>query len=194
MTKLLQQSNRYSAVAIALHWLIAACFIGLLTVGFIMTHLEDDTLSLKFTLYQWHKSFGVTLLLLTLVRIMWRLTNVPPPPLNEGWQANASLVAHGLLYVLTLLIPLAGWAMVSASPWNIPTVLYGVIPWPHLPYLPDLADKQSAEAVLKLTHKTLAYFAASLAVLHGAAAFRHHFLLKDKTLMRMIPPRKGPTS
>lgn len=192
MTRPQHHDDRYSGIAIALHWLIAACFVGLLSVGFFMSRLGDDALSLKFTLYQWHKSFGITLLLLTVARIGWRLISPAPAPLASGWHKQAASAGHILLYSLTLFIPLAGWAMVSVSPWNIPTVLYGTIPWPHLPYLPEVADKQGAEAVLKLAHKTLAYLGAGLAVLHMFAALRHHFLLKDRTLMRMIPRLKGP--
>lgn len=182
---------RYSWFAIAMHWLIALVLFGLLFVGFYMARLGDDELSLKFSLYQWHKSFGISLLLLTLVRLAWRWFHPPPPSLAQGWQRRAATVSHGLLYALTLAVPLAGWAMVSASPWNIPTVLFGLIPWPHLPPFDTLSDKQAAETLLKGAHRFLAYGAASVAALHILAALQHHFVLRDGTLARMMPLHKG---
>ncbi len=182
----------YNKVAILLHWLIAGCFVGLFCVGFYMARLGDDALSLKFTLYQWHKSFGITVLLLAVIRLAWRFTHTPPAILASGWQAYAAKAAHGALYTLTLLIPLVGWAMVSASPWNIPTVLFGFIPWPHLPLLPDLADKRAAEDVLKLVHMSLAYGTAFLVLAHAGAAFHHHFRLRDNTLVRVVPFLQEP--
>lgn len=184
--------HTYNKVAILLHWLVAGCFAGLLCVGFYMARIGDDALSLKFTLYQWHKSFGVTVLLLTVLRLVWRITHTPPVLLASGWQAYAARTGHVALYILTLLIPLAGWAMVSASPWNIPTVLFGFIPWPHLPLLPDLADKPAAEEMLKLVHMSLAYGTAFLVLAHAGAAFHHHFRLRDNTLVRIIPFIKEP--
>lgn len=181
---------RYSLVAIILHWLIALGFMGMIGVGFYMTSLGDSDLSLKFTLYQWHKSFGITILLLTIFRLGWRATHAPPRPENSltRMQKFAKGV-HGILYVLTLVIPLVGWAMVSASPFNIPTVLFGELNWPHLPYFSNLPDKDHAESLLKLLHKTLAYGAAALVLGHIAAALRHHFILKDATLVKMMPNR-----
>lgn len=182
--------TRYSLVAIILHWLIALGFIGMIGVGFYMTSLGNGDLSLKFTLYQWHKSFGVTIMLLTICRLGWRITHAPPPPdYTSARTKNLKKAAHAILYVLTLLIPLAGWAMVSASPFNIPTILFGEIHWPHLAYFNDLPDKQSAENLLKLLHKILAYGTAALVLGHIAAALRHHFILKDTTLVKMTPIR-----
>ena len=182
------QMERYSTIAILLHWLIAVLFIGMIGVGFYMTGLGDADLSLKFSLYQWHKSFGVTIMLLTLCRLGWRLTHAPPIGATPPAKAQiAAKVAHILFYFLTLAIPLVGWAMVSASPFNIPTLLFGELHWPHLAFFNNFPDKTSAESTLKLIHKTLAYGTAVLAVGHIAAALRHHFILRDHTLAKMIP-------
>jgi cytochrome b561 len=89
-------------------------------------------------------------------------------------------------------MPLVGWALVSASPFNIPTVLYGVVPWPHLPIVTDLPNKAAVEAGLKLVHASGAWFLIALLVLHAGAALRHHFVLRDDTLRRMLPSL-GPT-
>jgi len=180
--------KRYSNIAILLHWLIALLFLGMVGVGFYMTSLGDTDLSLKFSLYQWHKSFGITIMLLTLCRLGWRLTHTPPHNNNfSTWDQRLAATVHILLYFLTLAIPLAGWAMVSASPFNIPTLLFGELHWPHFMFLSELPDKASAESTLKLVHKTLAYGAATLALAHIAAALRHHFILRDTTLAKMMP-------
>ena len=188
MNTLQPQAKRYSLIAVLLHWLIALLFAGMIGVGFYMTRLGDTELGLKFSLYQWHKSFGITIMLLTLCRLGWRLTHTPPRNTNfRAWDQRIAATVHILLYSLTFAIPLMGWAMVSASPFNIPTLLFGEFHWPHFTFLSELPDKASAESMLKLIHKTLAYGAAALALVHMAAALRHHFILRDNTLMKMIP-------
>jgi cytochrome b561 len=181
--------ERYSLVAIVMHWLIALLFLSMIVAGYTMTSLSEDDLNLKFSLYQWHKSFGITILLLTLLRLGWRLSNSPPKMPKTRVHQTAKLM-HGLLYGLTLLIPLAGWALVSASPFNIPTILFGEFNWPHLPYFSTLPDKQSMEASLKLVHKGLAYGTGALVMGHITAALYHHFLLKDQTLAKMMPKKR----
>lgn len=174
---------RYSAVAIGLHWLIALAIVALVVIGIIMTGLPDTELARKFLLYQWHKSVGVTVLLLSLVRLGWRLAQRPPPlPGNlKPWERAAARLTHAGFYVLIIVIPLLGWAMVSASPYNIPTVLYGEIPWPHLPV------PKSAFGAFKAGHVWLAFGAVGLLALHVAAALKHHYILRDDVLARMLP-------
>lgn len=190
----MNSANTYGYIAILFHWLVAVILVGMLGLGFYMTGLGDSEISLKFSLYQWHKSFGILVLLLTFARLGWRTFNPAPPPLDVGWRKKAAKVSHTMLYALTLLVPLAGWMMVSASPWNIPTVLFDVVSWPHVPGLAGLEDKASAEAAFKLVHKTLAYSTALLVLLHASAAVHHHLMLKDKTLVRMIPILREPTT
>lgn len=175
--------TRYSAVAIVLHWLIALAIVTLVVIGIVMTGLPDTELTRKFTLYQWHKSLGITVLLLSLLRLAWRLTHRPPPLPDtlKPWERLAARATHIGFYVLIIVIPLLGWAMVSASPYNIPTVLYGEIPWPHLPV------PKSAFEAFKAGHVWLAFGAVALLVLHVAAALKHHYILKDDVLARMLP-------
>ncbi|WP_308911001.1 cytochrome b [Pseudokordiimonas caeni] len=177
-------ANRYSLVAIILHWLIATMVIALLILGPVMTGMGDDDLMLKFDLYQWHKSLGISVLLLTLVRIGWRIMKAPPP-LPVAMTRRDILLArtmHALLYALTLAIPLAGWVMVSTSPLGVPTYLYGTVPWPHLP-----VSGEAAEAIAKTVHATLAWGLTILAAGHILAALYHQFALKDGLLARMFP-------
>ena len=179
---------RYTRVAIALHWLSALAVLGLIAIGLAMTH-GDLAPMRRFQLYQWHKSVGLTVLALTLLRLGWRLAHRPPPlpatlPARERVGAHA---AHALLYGLLVGLPLVGWAVVSASPFSLPTVLYGVVPWPHLPVLPELANKAAVEAVLKQVHAWGAWILIGLLLLHVGAALRHHLVLRDDTLRRMLP-------
>ncbi|ACK52109.1 cytochrome B561 [Methylocella silvestris BL2] len=178
----------YDGVAIALHWLIALGVVALGVIGFSMTRLTLSTLQ-QFQLYQLHKSIGVTVLLAILLRILWRLSHRPPPlsaaiPEAERRVAKA---AHIGLYAAMLLAPLTGWAVVSASPYNIPTVLFGVLPWPHLPFFTEIENKAPVEAALKLAHHLAVYALFALVAVHAAAALRHHFVLRDGVLARMLP-------
>jgi cytochrome b561 len=133
-------------------------------------------------------------LLAVLLRILWRLDHRPPPlPAMPPLERAAAEGTHWLLYGLMLVIPLTGWALVSVSPFNLPTVLYGVMPWPHLPVFPDLADKAGVEAVVKLIHGKLAWALTALIALHAAAALRHHFILRDAVLRRMLPTGRRAT-
>jgi cytochrome b561 len=186
--------RRYTLVAIGFHWLIAAVLLVLIVFGLVMTKLGLPP-ARQFQLYQLHKSIGITVLLLSVLRLAWRLSHRPPPltdmPCLERRLAEG---AHGLLYVLIIGLPLSGWAMVSASRYNIPTVLFGVIRWPHLPILPALQNKAPAEAALKLIHAYGAYVLIALVLLHAGAALRHHFVLKDGTLRRMVPRLRRPAS
>ena len=178
---------RYGPVAIALHWLTALAVAGLMVVGEVMTGLAKGS-SLKFTLYQWHKSVGITVLLLTLLRLGWRLAHRPPPPTGlASWERQGAAVVHAVLYGLLLALPLLGWAAVSASPLNIPTVLFGVVPWPHLPGFAALVDRAALAEVLEDVHSDGASIMMLVACLHILAALWHHFYRKDEVLLRMTP-------
>ena len=179
--------ERYHLVAIILHWVIALGILALIAMGLGMTHLGLAPMA-KFQLYQLHKSIGITVLLAVLLRILWRLTHRPPPlPAMPPLEKAAAEGTHWLLYILMLAIPLSGWALVSVSPFNLPTVLYGVLPWPHLPVLPELANKAAVEAVVKLIHGKLAWALTAIIALHAGAALRHHFILRDGVLRRILP-------
>lgn len=190
-------ATRYSLVAIVLHWAVAIGIAALVLIGLAMAHLDLAPLQ-KFKLYQLHKSVGVTVLLLAFLRLGWRLTHAAPrlPATMSLRDALAARAAHWLLYVLQFAVPLAGWALVSVSVLGIPTLLYGVVPWPHLPFLTTIADKAPVEAVVETMHAWLAYSLVAVVVAHAAAALRHHLIIRDDILTRMVPflrPRT-PTS
>jgi cytochrome b561 len=183
-------SPTYGAVAKTLHWLIAAAIVAMLIIGWTMANMDKSN-SWRFSLFQFHKSLGITILLLSLFRLYWRLTHpVPPYPAHmAAWEKFAARSTHWLFYILMIGMPLVGWAIVSASPNNLPTMLYGVLPWPHLPVLPglDLDSKKQIGGVLDAMHDYGAYLLAGLLVLHVAAAHKHHWLDGDDVLTRMAP-------
>ena len=183
-------ARRYSAVAILLHWVSALGVLVLIGLGLTMTHADLAPLR-QFQLYQWHKSVGITVLALTALRVLWRLTHRPPthPAGMPARERRAAGAAHALLYLLLIGLPLTGWAVVSLSPFNIPTVLYGLVPWPHLPLADLVPDPDAAEGLLKRVHALGAWFLAALLAVHVAAALRHHLLLRDDVLRRMLPGR-----
>ena len=180
---------RYDPVAMTLHWLLAAMIVGSLGVGLYMTGLPLSPARIK--LYNWHKWAGVTILLLSALRLLWRLRH-PPPPLPSHaaatmprWQRTGYRASHALMYLLFLAVPLFGWAYSSAL--GFPVVWFGVLP------LPDLmpVDKELAEAVLKPLHKGSAFTLAAVALLHVAAVLKHHWIDRDGILKRMWPaPRQ----
>lgn len=187
------RGQRYTAVAQALHWLLAVALVAMVIMGLAMAHAPLATAT-KFKLYQLHKSVGITILLLAVLRLAWRLTH-RPPPLPIGMPASEKAAAHGahvLLYALMIGLPLAGWALVSISPINLPTVLYGLVPWPHLPVLSGLprAEKSAWAPMVADVHAYGAYALSALVAVHVLAALRHHFLLRDDTLRRMLPGRR----
>lgn len=174
-------AERYGHTAIAFHWLLAVMIVGTFGVGLYMHELPNSLAKLK--LYNYHKWAGTTILALSALRLLWRLTHRPPADLPmPAWQAQAAHVTHGLLYLMFFVVPLVGWAYSSAA--GFPIVLYGVLP------LPDFVspDKALAEAI-KPWHGRLAWLLAVLVVMHIAAALKHHFIDRDGLLLRMRPGR-----
>lgn len=180
-------SNRYNSVAISLHWLIAILLVGLVVLAKIMNSLEDDD-PFRFELIQWHKSFGITALVLVVIRLLWRLTHRPPvlPATMSKLERFGAEAAHRILYLLMFMIPLSGWIMVSASPLNLKTELFGLIPWPHIPFVSALPDKAAITGQFVEYHYWLAHGLVFVVVVHIAAALRHQLFLKDNIMSRML--------
>lgn len=181
-------STRYSHVAIVLHWLIAVLIIAMLAAGKFMTSLEE-TSALRFDLTQWHKSFGLTLLLLSVFRLVWRLTHRPPAPatIRPAWERFAASLTHFLFYFLLLFLPISGWLMVSASPLNISTFLFDLVRVPHLPIASTASNRAELAELFNTFHEYASGILIVLLLLHIAAALRHQFGLKDAVLTRMTP-------
>jgi cytochrome b561 len=175
--------GRYSAVAIALHWLLGLSIFAMFAIGVYMSDLPISPLKLK--LYNYHKWAGISFLILSVLRLLWRLTNRPPalPRVIEqampGWQTKLYHATHVALYALFFAVPLIGWAYSSAA--GFPVVLFGVLP------LPDFmsVDKEFAKQIKEL-HGLSAFALLGLALLHIAAALKHHFIDKDGLINRML--------
>jgi cytochrome b561/polyisoprenoid-binding protein YceI len=185
---------RYTTVAITLHWLIALAIIGMIALGWYMGDVEDR--GTRFALIQLHKSIGITILLLSVSRIAWRLMNPPPaePPM-PALQAAAAKFVHVAFYVLIIVMPLTGWIMVSASATGIGTKLFTLIPWPHIPGIADLpvATKKELHEPLEFIHSKLAWVVIALLGLHVVGALKHQFMDKDGLMARMLPGLFGRT-
>jgi cytochrome b561/polyisoprenoid-binding protein YceI len=168
---------RYSTGAIILHWLLALALAFQIAIGFAMPHRGPYS----FAPMQLHKSVGITILLLTLIRLGWRLVRRPPDAVEEGWTAMAARIVHWAFYAVLVLGPISGWIIVSTAPLHVPTVLFGVVPWPHLPLSPSI--NRPMEAI----HEALSWIAIGLFVLHVAGALGHQFLLRDPVIKRIAP-------
>ena len=186
MTTSSQRSTRYGLTAIALHWLLAAALVGIFVAGLYMTNLPFSVQRLK--LYNWHKWAGVTILALSVLRLVWRITHRPPAlpaamaSAMPRWQHLAHHGTHHLMYALFFIVPLVGWAYSSAA--GFPIVWFSVLPLPSfMPVSPELA------AAIKPWHQITAYALAALVVLHVAAVIKHQLIDRDGLIWRMLPGR-----
>jgi cytochrome b561 len=173
-------STRYTPAAVALHWILAILIIGNLVFGLYTVNLPISPQKLK--LFSYHKWVGVTVLLLSAARLLWRATHAAPalPDAMKPWEKALAHASHTLLYVLFFAAPLSGWLFSSAAGFQ--TVYLGVLP------IPDLLSKNKELAeVLKLAHHWINYTLAAVVVLHAAAALKHHFVDRDDVLTRMLP-------
>ncbi|MEL7542427.1 MAG: cytochrome b/b6 domain-containing protein [Pseudomonadota bacterium] len=179
---------RYTAVAITLHWVMAALLIGMVVLGNFMF---DDEGREIFWLYQLHKSIGITVLILTVARIIWRIMNPPPPDMAPmaGWESALSKVTHIGFYGLMLALPLSGWLLVSAAPVQVPTLLYDAVRWPHLPGVPDLETQTKAQiySLASQAHELMGWMLAGLIALHVGGAAKHIVVDRVPLLSRMTP-------
>jgi cytochrome b561 len=172
--------TRYDAVAQFFHWLIAA----LIVTQFALAWTADDLpLGLrKLALLARHKSFGMTVLMLAVLRLLWRWSHRPPelPKTMMPIEVKLAHASHSVLYVLLFAMPLSGWLMSSAKNYSVSW--FGLFTWPNL-----IAKNEAAFSALRETHHVLSWALLAIAILHVLAAFKHHFLNKDSVLLRMLP-------
>ncbi|WCP13227.1 Cytochrome b561 [Sphingobium sp. AntQ-1] len=168
---------RYTAVARALHWAIAVLILLNLALGF-----AHDAFPKDWAVMPVHKSIGLTILALTLLRIVWRLVHPAPrlPAAMPLWEKGAAHATHFLFYALMLILPLSGWIMTSAGtrPLN----------WFFLFDVPKFGVGKE-DAIVGLSrgaHELLPWLWAALIAIHVSAALRHHLVLKDDVLRRML--------
>ena len=169
---------RYTRVAIVLHWTIATLIVANLAIGLLHDSLLKGTIPL-------HKSIGMLVLLLGLVRLGWRFAHRPPPlPASvRVWERRLSAVIHWLFYALIVLIPLSGWIFTSASLKRHPLSFFGLFPLPMFPVPQDKA----ISSVWADRHELMAYLMIGLLVLHVVGALKHRFVERDRVLDRMLP-------
>lgn len=176
---------RWGVVSQLFHWTCAALVVALGAIGLYMTELSSPVAKIR--IYALHKSLGITLLALVVLRLLWRWTRPAPGPV-PGMTRHLRLAAdgtHGLLYVMMIAMPLSGWLYNSASGYPLQ--------WFRRFNLPALAGKD--EQLARLAHALHEYGFWLLLVLvvgHVGAALYHHLFLDDGTLHRMLPWRRRP--
>lgn len=193
-------SQRYSAVAIVLHWTIAAAIAFMIPLGWWMGDAleEGENLAQAIAAYQVHKSVGLTILALSLARLAWRLTHRAPPlpDAMKPWERQLAVATHWAFYALMIAMPLTGWLYVSTQwsagddrPLQVPTLWFGLFEVPHLFGLNAASEgvRSAAATGLEFAHSKLAWGAIVLAALHAGAALKHHVVDRDSVLARMIP-------
>lgn len=177
-----QNAGRYSAVAIALHWIIAIMIV----LNFVGAFEAEDLPSAeKAYAMAGHKAMGITILVLSVLRLVWRLAKRSPPLIEtlKTWEAAVAKVTHLLFYFLMIAVPLAGWGLHSAASGGKPLTWFGQF---DIPALPVGAGKPIV-GVFQDLHEMLAFLMLGLAVLHVAAALKHQFIDRDGTLRRIVP-------
>ncbi len=177
----------YGAVAKFFHWATAFIILGLIIVGLYMVRLSYSPYMLE--VYALHKSFGLLVLWLVGLRLIWRSFNIQPAPHQNHtlWERLAAKIAHVFIYIAMIGMPLSGWLLSSAGQYPIP--FFGL-------QMPDLIGANPSIAkIMAITHEYLAYILIIVIGLHAAGALKHHIIDKDSTLKRMmaVPMHKiGP--
>ncbi len=179
--------ERWGSVAKFFHWAIVLLVIGQFVLAFIADDLPVGMQ--KLAILARHKSFGITILALATLRLLWRAANRSPamPATMANWERLGARAAHALLYALLFAVPLAGWIMSSAK--NFPVSWFGLL------QLPDLvAPSESTFAIAHEAHEILAFTLGGVATLHLLAALKHHFINRDSVLRRMLPFARVPVA
>jgi cytochrome b561 len=170
----------YSAVARTFHWLTAALVLTMLPIGIAMATFDLGG-AVEDPMYHIHRSIGATVLVLTVLRLIYRLSH-PAPPLPAdmpGWQQVAALATHWGLYALLIVQPIVGW--IATSAYRAPVLYFWLFELP--PIWPE--NRPFSEAMF-VVHRSIGIVIATLITVHIAAALYHHFILKDGVLKRMV--------
>lgn len=182
---LFNNTKRYGIIAMTLHWLMAIGIVTMILLAELGGHDHHSSaivLSLPIVL---HISLGLVLLALIIIRLAYRRADPPPPPVHAPlWQLKAALWVHRLLYLVMVLYPLSGWAMISTATPTVTARFFGMVSVPLLP-LPSLMND-----FFTIVHFRMKFALIILVVLHIAAALYHHFRRKDDVLRRMMPQKR----
>lgn len=184
MFMLRNSAKAWGFVAMGLHWLLAVLIVGQFVLGAVAADMSVSPF--KLDLFVWHKSFGVTILLLVMLRLGWRLTNRAPglPTSVPTHERQLARINHGLLYGLMIAVPLSGWIVSDTS--RIPFRIFWSIPTPDL-----LPVNREVSELAAGVHETLVVLMIVLVAVHVLAAFRHHFVKHNDVLLRMLPRRES---
>jgi cytochrome b561 len=184
-----KSNSYYSAVAIRLHWLIALLMIGNLLGGLFHEAFGEANVGLIMGL---HKSTGILILVLSVIRLAWRLGHRPPPlaPTLKKWEVGLAHATHWTFYFLMLALPMTGWLLSSASVKRWPLDFYGLFPVPFLP----VEQSKAFAGVMHERHEFLGFLCIALIVLHIVAAIKHQVMDGDNTVERMLPLVKARNS
>ncbi|WP_369058265.1 cytochrome b/b6 domain-containing protein [Caulobacter sp. 73W] len=183
------RDKRYSPIGVAFHWIVAGLVVFQLWWGWRAGRLPVGPD--KLDAYQVHSAVGLVILVLMLLRTAWR-TMMAPGPINDadkpGWQSAVAHITHYAFYAALILLPLSGWAMVSATASEQPLKFGGVLPWPLLPFQ-ELS--MHARWAIELWAEWLHFILVSILVLaipaHVGAALWHHFHHRHDVLEGMLP-------
>lgn len=185
-----QPVTRYTRTAMTLHWLTALGMICNVALALTVDYLPDDWIR---PVIDTHKSIGITVLGLAVLRILWRISHRPPEPPQDAprWERAAAHVAHVLLYVLIFALPISGWLHDSA--WKDaathPMSLFHVVPWFRINFIMDLppAQKEHLHDVFGAIHTSFAYMLYVVLLLHILGALKHKLIDRESALSRMLP-------
>lgn len=189
MTPRSTETRRYNAVAASLHWLIAVLLFAQIYVGWTFGDMERG--AARDLWFDWHKTLGFTILVLSLVRLGWRIANPPPalPTEMPRWEKVAAGLSHLAFYVILIGLPLTGWAAVStgrAALTSDTMSLIGGLSWPLIPGLP-----RTLHGPMENVHELLVKVTYALVILHVGAGLKHQFFDKGQMAGRMWPfPRR----
>jgi cytochrome b561 len=183
-------STRYTRTAMVLHWLIALLIICNVVMGLSADHLPDDWVR---PVVDTHKSVGITVLGLALLRILWRFSHKPPPLPRSfpKWEHVVAHIAHFLLYLLMIALPLSGWMHDSA--WKDaathPMHLFGVVPFPRIGLIMNLDAplKETLHDRFGALHTWLGYALYALFAMHVGGALKHQWIDRKSVISRMTP-------
>ncbi|MGB7543717.1 MAG: cytochrome b [Burkholderiales bacterium] len=177
--------DSWGAPAKLFHWVMAALILAQIALGW--TAASWRLSPTKLNLFFWHKSIGMLILALALLRLLWRFAN-PTPALPAGtpaWERSATRASHALLYLAMIAMPVSGWILNSAA--NIPLRIFHAIPLPAI-----VAPDKALEDLAALAHYSLFALLAAVLAVHAGAALRHHFVKRNDVLARMLPGRGTP--
>jgi cytochrome b561 len=175
-------ATRYTSVAIALHWLTAALFISTILAMWFLKYFTERHTPLRAETLVIHRSLGLSVLAVAVVRLLWRLSH-PTPPLDPAlppWQRKLASLVHGLLYVILFIMPISGYISSAADEHEVSFFMLFTVPQ-MVPSNHQLADFMDG------VHSVLEWVIYALLAAHTGAALAHHYLFKDGTLRRMLP-------